>query len=394
MSFFSQFPKIKYDINADGIKTDITDMFRHVDVKEGLLDNVINYTWYEIIEGERPDVVSNRLYGTPDYYWTFFVINESLKTGLNAWPKSYRQFDSMLEQDYADYSTLVFIPRQYPVARKYENNFEMVNYFGGLDLSSGNVRITTFDDAPDGSKIEAEILRFDDQRYQLWVYNINNLGRFSKNRLWNIKYVPNPYGTSGSEWNQYETIKTEWAKSAFEWTRNNQTTVYYSFLFDVERRQNILTGSDAYYDFFLDNYFSKIAFVSHRFFQESYNAPSYFIDSESEEEKTTAFDAYSNVYNPNDIQLPKGYVVGDIDDNVLPTKADGFDQSEISDYNSIDKQRKYVPSFLKQYLTTEAKFVSIKDDLDEKAFEARKIRVIRPEHITEFAELYEEYLLK
>ena len=141
MSFFSQFPKIKYDINADGVKTDLTDMFRHVDVKEHLIDDITTYTWYEILEGERPDVVSNRLYGTPDYYWTFFVLNDDLKNGLNDWPKSYRQFESMLEQDYGDYSTLVFIPRQYPVARKYENSFEMVNYFGGLDLSTGNISI-------------------------------------------------------------------------------------------------------------------------------------------------------------------------------------------------------------------------------------------------------------
>ena len=154
MSFFSQFPKIKYDINADGIKTDVTDIFRYVDVKDGLINDIGTYTWYEILEGERPDVVSNRLYGTPDYYWTFFAINESLKKGLNTWPKSYRQFEMMLEEDYSKYSVLVFIPRQYPVARKYENSFEMVNYFGGLDLNTGNIRIRTYDDEPGGSKVE------------------------------------------------------------------------------------------------------------------------------------------------------------------------------------------------------------------------------------------------
>ena len=61
MSFFSQFPKVKYDISANGIKTDLTDMFRHVDVKEGFIDDIGTYTWFEIMEGERPDIVSNRL---------------------------------------------------------------------------------------------------------------------------------------------------------------------------------------------------------------------------------------------------------------------------------------------------------------------------------------------
>jgi len=63
-------------------------------------------------------------------------------------------------------------------------------------------------------------------------------------------------------------------------------------------------------------------------------------------------------------------------------------------YNEISRQRKYIPSFVKRYTVTQAKFVSIKDDLDEKTFEARKIRVIRPEHIDEFVELYQEKLLK
>ena len=393
MSFFSQFPKIQYDINADGIKTDLTDIFRYVDVKEGLINNIATYNWYEIIEGERPDVVSNRLYGTPDYYWTFFAVNESLKKGLNTWPKSYRQFEMMLEEDYSKYSVLVFIPRQYPVARKYENSFEMVNYFGGLDLSTGNIRVRAYDDEVGGSKIEGEILRFDDQRFQLWVYNVNKLGKFSNNYKWKIEYIDNPY-TGGIEYTQFEEERSEWIKSAFEWTRLNQTTVYYEFIRDTENRENLIVESDAWYNFFLTRYFQKIVFTSHRFFELSYNAPSYFLDNEYEGDRSTAFDAYAKVFSQKDVVLPNEYFRGDTDINVSATRLDGFDQSEVAEYNSISRQRKYIPSFVEAYFTEQAKFVSIKDDLAEKTFEGRKIRVVRPEHIDEFVELYQEKLLK
>ena len=393
MSFFSQFPKIKYDINADGVKTELTDIFRHVDVKEQLLDNVGTYSFYEILEGERPDIVSNRLYGTPDYYWTFFVLNENLKNGLNDWPKSYRQFELMIEQDYSDYSTLVFIPRQYPVARKYENGFEMLNYFGGLDIANDNIRISTFDDNSDGTKVQAEILKFDDNRFQLWVYNINNIGRFSRNRRWNIEYIDNPY-TDGQEYLEFEAEKTEWAKTALEWTRKNQTTIYYSFVRDSQSRQGLVTGSDAYYDFFLTSYLENIQFVSHRFYESSYNAPSYFLDNENEGDRATAFDAYSQVFSKEDVELEAGYFRGDIDINVSSARDDGFDQSEIAQYNSISAQRKYIPSFVESYYSQQADYISIKDDLSEKAFTARKIRIIRPEFINEFADIYQKYLLK
>lgn len=391
MSFFSQFPKIQYDINANGVKTDVTDMFRYVDVNEEFIDNYTTYAYYNIIEGERPDVVSNRLYGTPDHYWTFFVINESLKQGLNTWPKSYRQFELMLEQDYGKYSTLVFIPRQYPVARKYENSFEMVNYFGGLNLSNENIRVRSYD--REENSIEAKILQFDDQRYQLWVYDINNLGKFSNNRRWSIVYTEPDLDQASTAYSRFVEQRTEWIKEALEWTRMNQTTVYYSFIQDGTT-DTYVEGSDAYYKYFLDTFFSKIAFVSHRFFEQSYNAPSHFLDNEFIEEKSTAFDAYESVYNPSDIQMPNGYIVGDIDTNVSSVKVDGFDQGEISEYASISRNRKYIPSFVKTYTSTEASFVSIKDDLAEKALEAMKIRVIRAEHIDEFSERYKEKLLK
>lgn len=392
MSFFTQFPKIQYDINADGIKTEITDIFRQVDVNESFIDDVTTYMWYEIKEGERPDVVSNRLYGSPDYYWTFFVLNESLKQGLNTWPKSYRQFELMLEQDYSKYSVLVFIPRQYPVARKYENSFEMVNYFGGLDLSTGNVKIRTKDEF-NGKKIEADILKFDDQRYQLWVYDINDKGKFANNISWNIEYIDNPY-EDGQQYKQFEDERTAWAKEAFEWVRLNQTTVYYSFLRDIENKQGLALESDAYYDYFLKNYFQTIQFVSHRFFESSYNAPSYFLDNEYEDEKSTVFDAYSKVFSQRDVVLENNYFRGDVDTNVPTTRLDGFEQSEIEEYNSISRQRRFVPSFVESYFAEQAKFVSIKEDLEEKTFEARKIRIIRPEHIDEFVETYQEKLEK
>ena len=92
--------------------------------------------------------------------------------------------------------------------------------------------------------------------------------------------------------------------------------------------------------------------------------------------------------------LANEYFRGDTDVNVPNTRLDGFDQSEIAEYNSISRQRKYIPSFVEAYFSEQAKFVSIKDDLAEKTFEGRKIRVIRPEHIDEFVELYQEKLLK
>lgn len=100
MSFFRQFPKTQYDFQDNGIDTRIIDIFRFVKADDRYLDDLSTYSFYQIQNGDRPDIVSNLLYGTPDYYWTFFVINEQLKTGLSGWPMSTEQFEDYMTTEY------------------------------------------------------------------------------------------------------------------------------------------------------------------------------------------------------------------------------------------------------------------------------------------------------
>lgn len=406
MSFFSQFPTIKYDINNDGIKNDIVDIFRNVDIRDSRIDDITTYTYYEVVEGERPDIVSNRLYGTPDYYWTFFVINEKLKDGLVSWPKSYRNLEKIFTREFMNYSVMVFIPEQNPVARKYENDFEMSNYFGGLDLLNPNLRLVSehkrdlslgaSQNVVKAKKATAEIQKFDDHRFQMWLKNLSGNQHTFKNHVrWKIEYIDNPYtDKEGSEekFSQFETERTEWGKKAMEWVRLNYTSIYYEFINDITFKEALKEGSDAYYEYFLDTYFSNITFASQRFYENSVEAPSYFIDAEYEEDKTSPYNAYDHVYRKSMIELGDGsYVIGESNFNVSSeTKEDGFDQSRYEPYGDISRNRKYIPSFVKHYTATEAKYVSYADEIKNRDFESRKIRVIRPELIDQFVEIYQE----
>ena len=100
MSFFRQFPKTNYDFQNNGIDTRIVDLFRFVKTDDRYLDDLATYTFYEIKNGDRPDIVSDLLYDTPDHYWTFFVINEHLKSGLSGWPMSSEQFEDYMTAEY------------------------------------------------------------------------------------------------------------------------------------------------------------------------------------------------------------------------------------------------------------------------------------------------------
>jgi len=103
MSFFRQFPKVEYDFNRTGVKQNMVDLFRSVRPLPSFLDNYSAYKFYEVKNGERPDIVSQRLYGSSQYYWTFFVINDFLHDGMRAWPMSEEDLFDYIAKEYEGY---------------------------------------------------------------------------------------------------------------------------------------------------------------------------------------------------------------------------------------------------------------------------------------------------
>jgi hypothetical protein len=98
--YFQNFPLTQYDIFYDGQKTDVVDIFRIVKVKNQYKDNVTFYTYYNIQDGERPDVVSSKLYGTSRYFWTFFMLNDNLVNYYNDWPLSNQDMQELITHKY------------------------------------------------------------------------------------------------------------------------------------------------------------------------------------------------------------------------------------------------------------------------------------------------------
>ena len=100
MSLFKQFPKIDYDLELTNELQTLIDISRLVDANDILSADSVAYTKYNIIDGARPDIISQLLYNTPEYYWTFFIANDHLKDGYRAWPKSEVGFEKYIEENY------------------------------------------------------------------------------------------------------------------------------------------------------------------------------------------------------------------------------------------------------------------------------------------------------
>ena len=102
--YFNKLPKIKYDFNRDGIINNVVDIFRQVRPLQNFVDEFTSYQYITIPDGDRPDVLSQRLYGTPDFYWTFFIVNDSLHDGIGVWPMSMIDLNEYIEKEYEGFA--------------------------------------------------------------------------------------------------------------------------------------------------------------------------------------------------------------------------------------------------------------------------------------------------
>ena len=65
-------------------------------IKHNLRDSVLMYKSYHLQDGERPDHVSLKLYGTTDYYWTLFMVNEDIVNTFADWPCSRAEIENKI----------------------------------------------------------------------------------------------------------------------------------------------------------------------------------------------------------------------------------------------------------------------------------------------------------
>jgi hypothetical protein len=86
MSYFRNFPVVGYNFGNEIETTLFQNITAYVDLIDQVSDNATQYEYYEIMDNERPDALSYKLYGTSDYYWTFYLSNTKLRK--QGWPIS------------------------------------------------------------------------------------------------------------------------------------------------------------------------------------------------------------------------------------------------------------------------------------------------------------------
>ncbi len=109
MQYFNKFPRVFYvfgDQEAQGTGKTSTELVQDIssysDVLDRISDNIAFHTFYDIQAGNRPDQCSYDIYGSPIYHWTFFLLNDHLRS--QGWPLTNEEIEKKVKGDFPHFT--------------------------------------------------------------------------------------------------------------------------------------------------------------------------------------------------------------------------------------------------------------------------------------------------
>jgi hypothetical protein len=98
MAFFTHLGNVWYTF-PDGSTTLINDITAYANITDEWKKDARVQIPYEIRDGELPHMISYRLYGTVDYWWTILMMN-NIYDFDNQWPRNPSQLNDYIERKY------------------------------------------------------------------------------------------------------------------------------------------------------------------------------------------------------------------------------------------------------------------------------------------------------
>lgn len=77
--YFEDFPSFLYDFElTPGNRTtySITDITRNIRFRRDILANITVYDTYDVLDGETPEIVADKIYGDANLHWVLMLANE------------------------------------------------------------------------------------------------------------------------------------------------------------------------------------------------------------------------------------------------------------------------------------------------------------------------------
>ena len=98
--YFNVFPKIDYDLENSNQLEFVTNIVSRFGIDEKLKENTSIYYKYNIEDGETPEILAAKYYGSPEKHWVILAMNDIVDPQFD-WPLTYSQFNEYIASKYS-----------------------------------------------------------------------------------------------------------------------------------------------------------------------------------------------------------------------------------------------------------------------------------------------------
>jgi hypothetical protein len=103
--YFETLPKTYYSLDDGNSTQIITNIFLRYVFSDEVKNNLTLYELYDIVDGDTPEIVSDRFYSRPDYHWIILHLNEIIDPRFG-WPLSTYNLQKYCEGKYANINAI------------------------------------------------------------------------------------------------------------------------------------------------------------------------------------------------------------------------------------------------------------------------------------------------
>ena len=99
--YFQNFPLIPYDSVGDGQYKLVTNLLKRVALRAKVRTNTLLFDTYNVLEGQTPEMIADKLYGDPNLHWIVMYVN-NITDRYHQWPLTTPQFLAFLNDKYSN----------------------------------------------------------------------------------------------------------------------------------------------------------------------------------------------------------------------------------------------------------------------------------------------------
>jgi len=101
MSYFSQFPKLAYDMKGNNVRKLLPDILRRVKLRAKIKSGGMLFDRYDVKDGEKPEDIAFKWFGDASLHWVILMTNDVTDRYYD-WPLNHAQFAEFLTDKYGD----------------------------------------------------------------------------------------------------------------------------------------------------------------------------------------------------------------------------------------------------------------------------------------------------